>query len=294
MKDIDMPESGGESGEKMGYDCFAVKQITDFDPRHTFECGQCFRWYREEDGSYTGTALGKIANIRYDGREKILFICCRSREEVDTVWKPYLDIGRDYGALKKQLTETDPVMRKAVDFGGGIHILKQDLWETIVSFLISQNNHIPRIRGCIEKLAELYGRLIDEYRGRQWYALPEPHVLAQLTEEDLAPVRLGYRAKYLLASAKMVAEQGLPENDEQLQSLCGIGPKVAGCVRLFGMGRYDAFPVDVWVARVMHRLYGLEEKDRSGIARFAGEHFGELSGFAQQYLFYYARENVKV
>ena len=139
----------------------------------------------------------------------------------------------------------------------------------------------------------MFGKEIGEYRGKVWHALPEAEVLSKLSEADLEPVRLGYRAKYLISSAKTIKEQGLPENDEQLRALCGIGPKVAGCVRLFGMGRYDAFPVDVWVARVMHRLYGLEEKDRSGIARFAGEHFGELSGFAQQYLFYYARENVK-
>lgn len=278
----------------MKYQSFTAENITDFDPQQIFLCGQCFRWTEEEDGSFTGAAMGKIANIRYRKKEKELVVDCSSKEEFEQIWKPYLDLERDYGKIKEKLVQNDEVMKRAVAFGSGIRILKQDLWETILSFIISQNNNIPRIKGCIEKLSDLFGKEIGEYRGKVWHALPEAEVLSKLSEADLEPVRLGYRAKYLISSAKTIKEQGLPENDEQLQSLCGIGPKVAGCVRLFGMGRYDAFPVDVWVARVMHRLYGLEEKNRSGIARFAGEHFGELSGFAQQYLFYYARENVKV
>lgn len=270
---------------------FTAENVRDFDLRHIFECGQCFRWEREANGSYTGLAKGKIANMKYWREEEKLIIDNCTEEEFEEVWKPYLDLERDYGRIKVRLAADDEIMDRAVEFGSGIRILRQDLWETIVSFIISQNNNIPRIKGCIEKLASLYGKQAGEYRGRVWYNLPEPEVLANLSPKELEPVKLGYRAKYLVSAARTVVAEGLPEDEAQLSSLSGVGPKVAGCIRLFGMSRYDAFPVDVWVARVMNRLYGIDEKDHREMERFARTRFGELGGFAQQYLFYYAREN---
>lgn len=270
---------------------YIAENISDFHLEHIFDCGQCFRWNRNQDGSYTGIAGGHPVNMKFTEETGELIIDNCTEEEFESFWKGYLDIERDYGKIKRKLSKGDPVMRKAIGYGYGIRILNQDLWETIVSFIISQNNNIPRIKGCIEKLAELFGQPAGEYEGRVWYDLPAPEVLASLTTEELAPVRLGYRARYLIETAKAVVASGLPENSEQLSKLTGVGPKVANCIRLFGMNQYDSFPIDVWMARVMHLLYGIGEKDFKAMEAYAKEHFGNLGGFAQQYLFYYIREN---
>ena len=296
---------------------YIAENIKDFNLDHIFDCGQCFRWERRPDGSYTGIAKGKIVNMRYErkdfdreaagmgkaagcragrsvaaagsgGAGRLVIDNC-TEEDFQKIWRPYLDLDRDYGKIKEKLSKGDPVMRRAVGNGEGIRILRQELWETILSFIISQNNHIPRIKGCIEKLAELFGQPVGRYEGRAWHNLPGPEVLARLSEADLAEVRLGYRSKYILGTARAVAQDGLPQDADQLAALPGVGPKVAACILLFGMGKYEAFPVDVWMARVMHQLYGLDQKDRRAMEAYASERFGDLGGFAQQYLFYYIR-----
>ena len=287
---------------------YVVEGVSDFSPVHTFECGQCFRWEMQDDGSYTGAAMGRIVNIRYDENVAVpgtssggtqtgssgmidqnhvgsLTITPCTEEEFNRIWRPYLDLDRDYGAIKARLSENDIIMKRACEYGYGIRILRQDLWETIVSFIISQNNNIPRIKGCIERLCDNFGEPIT-----QRFNIPAPEVLAELTVDDLAPVRLGYRAKYLIETAKTVCEKGLPEDFNELSGLCGVGPKVANCIALFGMQDYASFPIDVWVMKVMHELYDLPEGDKKAMTEFAREHFGELGGFAQQYLFYYMRD----
>ncbi len=276
---------------------YVIENVRDFHPEHIFECGQCFRWNRQDDGSYTGTAMGRIVNIRLcpegDEGEKAcagkVIIKNASPEDYEKIWRQYLDLDRDYGMIKQRLSAGDEVMENAVAAGRGIRILKQDLWETIVSFIISQNNNIPRIKGCIEKLSALAGERLEDYDGQAVYALPTVERLARLESDDLAPVRLGYRAPYLIKTARMVAEKGLPENYEEVSALCGVGPKVANCITLFGLHDLSSFPIDVWVRRVMNEMYGFEEKDVRGMAAFAAERFGELGGIAQQYLFYYIR-----
>ena len=276
---------------------YVIENVRDFHPEHIFECGQCFRWNRQDDGSYTGTAMGRIVNIRLcpegDEGEKAcagkIIIKNASPEDYEKIWRQYLDLDRDYGMIKQRLSAGDEVMENAVAAGRGIRILKQDLWETIVSFIISQNNNIPRIKGCIEKLSALAGERLEDYDGQAVYALPTVERLARLESDDLAPVRLGYRAPYLIKTARMVAEKGLPENYEEVSALCGVGPKVANCITLFGLHDLSSFPIDVWVRRVMNEMYGFEEKDVRGMAAFAAERFGELGGIAQQYLFYYIR-----
>ena len=289
---------------------YTIEGIKDFDPVHTFECGQCFRWEQQPDGSYTGAAMGRIVNMRFDagaadpnggsgaaarrssdraaGQSGRLTITPCTEEDFDDIWRPYLDLDRDYTAIKTRLSEGDDIMKKACEYGYGIRILKQDLWETIVSFIISQNNNIPRIKGCIERLCDNFGEPIGNETVR--HDIPRPEVMAALTVEDLAPVRLGYRAKYLIETAKTVCEEGLPGDFDELSALCGVGPKVASCIALFGMQDYASFPIDVWVMKVMHELYGLPEGNKKAMAEFAAEHFGELGGFAQQYLFYYMRD----
>ena len=305
---------------------YAISGVKDFDTDHVFDCGQCFRWRRQADGSWTGIAGGRIANIKYIPAGKnsgTLHITglygTAGSKDFEDFWRNYLDLDRDYSAIKRKLARGDDRMKEAISKGKGIRILNQDLWETIISFVISQNNNIPRIKGCIEKLAALAGDRIIGTEDKAFlepkanrkmietgvydgvfklddlvpFNLPTPEKLAYLTVEDLAPVRLGYRAKYLIEMAKQVVEKGLPENYEELLTFTGVGPKVANCIGLFGLRDTASFPIDVWVKRVMKDLYGLPEEDLNGMARFAEEHFGTLGGFAQQYMFYYIREREK-
>lgn len=288
---------------------YGYAPITDFDLEETFECGQCFRWRALEGDSYIGVAGGHIARIDYDKKKKHLHITemgeATHKTDATEFWPEYLDLNRDYTAIKRKLSRNDDVMKTAIASGKGIRILKQDLWETIVSFIISQNNNIPRIKGCIENLALLFGEPIEfagteknkaeekallDSVGLTASSIPTSKKLASLKEEDLAPVKLGYRARYLIETAKAVEENGLPENMDELSALCGVGPKVANCIGLFGLGKMDSFPIDVWVKRVMAKMYDMDEGDVQGMQSFAEAKFGALGGFAQQYLFYYIRQ----
>ena len=264
-----------------------IENLRDFNLDHIFDCGQCFRWKKEEDGSYSGIAKGRKVNMAFQYEEGsdnqgTLTITGGEKGDFQNIWKDYLDLHRDYGEIKKTLSQSDPVMAKAIASGRGIRILKQDLWETIVSFIISQNNNIPRIKSCIENLGTTFGEDGN---------LPTAQRLSKLTVEDLAPIKLGYRAKYLIETSKQVESNGLPTNKEELGKLTGVGPKVANCISLFGMQELSSFPIDVWMKRVMSALYGFKESDVTGMAAYAQEHFGQLGGIAQQYLFYYIRQN---
>lgn len=274
--------------------CVIVEDVKDFNVVHIFECGQCFRWKKLEDGSYDMAAMGRRINVSVNGMQLTIKPC--DAGDFEKIWKDYFDLETDYSEIKERLCAHDSIMRNAADFGWGIRILKQDLWEAIVEFIISQNNNIPRIKGCIERLCNLYGEPIGEHRPEDIEAelmcdIPSPKVLAGLKEEDLAPVRLGYRAGYLIKTAEEVLEKGMPENREELLALNGVGPKVASCIELFGMAHKDSFPIDVWVARLMHELYGLDEKNKKAMEVYAREKFCGCGGIAQQYLFYYEREN---
>lgn len=281
---------------------YVHENIRDFDADHTFDCGQCFRWDREADGSYTGVVGSRAVNIRVDGSRLEIENC--TAEEFEDFWRDYLDLDRDYGYIKERLCAGDEVMKKAAEYGHGIRLLHQDPWETVISFIISQNSNIPRIKKCINSLCENFGESLGEYRGSERFAFPTAEKLAGLTREDLAVCRLGYRDQYIIETAKAVAADGgaqlalareisFEEAEAYIRSLHGVGPKVANCILLFGILRYESFPLDVWMKRIMSQLYGYAENDLKGMAAYAAEHFGEYSGFAQQYLFYFARENLQ-
>ena len=277
-----------------------IEGVRDFHLDHIFDCGQCFRWERNEDGSYTGIAFGRVAKIDYDSEKETLMIHGAAAEDFEEIWKDYLDLNRDYSSIKQALAAKDAVIGKAIEFGHGIRILNQEKWETLLSFIISQNNNIPRIKKCINSLAETLGEYAGEYEGKAYYSLPTPKVLAAATLEDLAPCRLGYRAKYLIETAKKVHAEGIEslealggcelsakETCEALRGYCGVGPKVANCIALFAMRKFDSFPIDVWVKKVMNIMYGIDENDMKKMAEYAEKNFGEYGGIAQQYLFYY-------
>lgn len=271
----------------------------DFELSHIFDCGQCFRFNALPDGSYLGTAYGKT--VRISKRDDSIILHNTSMRDFSDVWYAYLDLGRDYAPIKSMLTAVDDdVMKQAVKFGGGIRILNQDLWETIISFIISASNNIPRIKKIIELLCSSFGDK-HTYEDNVFYSFPSPERLAELTLEDLSVIRAGFRDKYILDCAKKVTagEINLEEINSMstadakkaLMNIWGIGNKVSDCILLFGMQRYDSFPIDVWIKRVMEYCYFQNtEQSVKTISAFADERFGSLGGMAQQYLFFYARE----
>ena len=281
---------------------YVIKNQDSFELEDIFECGQCFRWNKEEDSSYTGVIKNGVINVKMLGN-KIIFkgICDK---EIKDIVEDYFDLTRDYSKIKKQLSEIDTYMKTSVEYGKGIRILNQDLWETIISFIISANNNIPRIKGIIERLSAKYGKEID-WNGKKYYTFPTPEELKDVSVEDYRKLGLGFRDIRLYETTKMILEnkvdlQKLRENPdtkevrEQLLTLSGVGPKVADCILLFSdLKRFEVFPIDVWVRRVMNDLYIKEEDEtkvsKVKIEKIANEKFGNLAGLAQQYLFYWRR-----
>ena len=274
-----------------------VKNVTDFDPVHIFECGQCFRWNRESNGSYTGVAKGMAVNVNYaDG---VLQLENTSLKDFFNIWFDYFDLGRDYSEIKNMVAKDD-IMKEAVSFGSGIRLLRQDFHETVISFIISANNMIPRIKQIIAKICRQYGDAFD-FKGVKMFSFPSLEKLALSCEEELSFCKAGYRCRYIVETFKMLFDncidtEILKNGDsgsarKELMKLPGVGSKVADCILLYSGTRYDVFPTDVWVRRVMGELYLGQDATLGQIQAFAREYFGPYAGFAQQYLFYFAREN---
>lgn len=264
---------------------FELCDEKNLNPRRTFDCGQCFRWNKDAEGRWRGVASGKAAVVwAENGRT---YIECA----LDDIyfWRDYLDMDTDYEEARRSIEVCD-YLRDCAAYGEGIRILRQDKWEALCSFIISQCNNIPRIKGIVEKLSSLYGDIVAAPWGEA-RSFPTAERVAQLTEADLAPLRSGYRAPYILAAAKAVASGELdleetallPCNEAraELKKLGGVGDKVANCVVLFGLHQLDAFPVDVWIKRA------LAANMPNG---FDPSSLGKYAGLAQQYMFYHARE----
>lgn len=284
-----------------------VKDVLNFELPHIFECGQCFRWNKQENGSYIGVAFGRV--IEVEKRNNDVLIYNTTEEEFKNIWMEYFDLTRNYGDIKDILSK-DELLKKAVEFGHGIRLLKQEPFELIVSFIISANNRIPMIKRAIERISKSFGEALY-YKDKIYYAFPTIEKLHCATEKELEGLGTGFRAKYIrdtvekIYNSLNILSEGydknfdinsiISKNDDEchkeLQNFMGIGPKVADCIMLFSMEKYSAFPVDVWVKRAMQHFYVAPDVSLKKIRDFAREKFGELSGFAQQYLFYYAREN---
>ncbi|MBQ7986476.1 MAG: DNA glycosylase [Clostridia bacterium] len=270
--------------------------VRDFELLETFDCGQCFRWDKEDD-AYFGVAFGMPLKIAQKG--DVITLYNTSRDGWDKVWSGYFDMERDYGEIKNRLSQ-DPVMKTASSFGGGIRLLAQEPFECLISFIISASNNIPRIKKIIDSLCTNFGDKVT-YLGKDFYTFPTPERLASLELSDLAVIKAGFRDKYILNAAKAVAsgqiDLGCLKSASyeyakgELLKLSGVGNKVADCVLLFSLEKYASFPVDVWIKRIMEHCYFDGETDKETISLLAYEKFGELGGFAQQYLFYWAREN---
>lgn len=256
--------------------------VSDLDLAQTLDCGQSFRWEQEENGDFWGVAFDREVTARMCGGD--LYII-GGKSEDSALWSDYFDLDFDYGEIKAELSVLSPVLKDAAEYAPGIRILKQDGWEALCSFIISQNNNIPRIKGIIKRLCESFGDKTDD----GGYTFPSAQRLAALSVEDLAPLRSGFRAKYLIDAAQKVSlgevnlnEVRIMPIDEARQSLMkikGVGPKVAECALLYGMHRLECFPMDVWMKRAMAVL----------LPEFTIEDLGRYAGIAQQYIFHYSR-----
>jgi len=258
----------------------------DFNIQKIAESGQCFRLNRQSDGSYLLLARG--CALRLADTASGCEIDC-TREEFDAVWRGYFDLDTDYAAIRGAVDGDDAFLQRACDYGRGIRILRQDPWETLVSFIISQRKNIPAIKRCVETICARYGEPVSG-AGEELFSFPSAERLAALDEKHFLACSLGYRAKYVLAAARMAAlgEPDLAAVGEKpdsalfdaLLTVPGVGAKVADCVMLFGYHRLSRFPRDVWINRVEEREYG---------GAFPVERYPETAGVLQQYVFYYAR-----
>ena len=282
---------------------FLLEKYNSFKVKDIFDCGQCFRWNKEDDGSYTGVFKRNVINVKMQNNG-ILFkgIC---EDNIIPTIIDYFDLERDYELIKSKLSKVDGNMKESIKYGQGIRILNQDLWETIISFIISANNNIPRIKGIIERLSKKYGDKIV-YNGKEYYTFPTAEQLKDVSVEEFRELGLGFRDIRLYETTKMVLNKEVDIDNlhnikdtnivrDELLKLSGVGPKVADCILLFStLKRFDVFPIDVWVRRVMNDLYIHKEKEqdvsKKEILKIANDKFGDLEGLAQQYLFYWRRE----
>ena len=260
-----------------------LTNAVNFCPRQSVECGQMFR-YKPERIGYTVYSTDKRCCVYEDGSSVII-------ETSDVgYFNNYFDLSTDYGAIVETLSGYDE-LKESVEYGNGIRIFKQDLFETIISFIISANNHIPRIKSIIERICEAVGQKIDDY-----YAFPTLENLSDLTTEDFAKMGAGYRSRYLfetvqiLQTSNVLSELTSANDDElihkKLLSLQGVGEKVANCISLFGLAVTGSFPVDTWIFKTLGTK-DLDTPDK--VRRYHQCRYGSLAGYAQQYLFWKAR-----
>ncbi|MCQ4022160.1 MULTISPECIES: DNA-3-methyladenine glycosylase [unclassified Ruminococcus] len=256
--------------------------VADLNLGQTLDCGQSFRWEEQENGDFRGIAFDREITVRLKRGD--LYIIGGKAED-NRLWSDYFDLDLDYGAIKRELSKLSPVLKSAAEYAPGIRILRQDSWEALCSFIISQNNNIPRIKGIIKRLCECFG----DKTADGGYTFPSADKLSGLSVEDLSPLRSGFRAKYLIDASQRVScgeislddvqKMPIDEARQSLMKIKGVGPKVAECALLYGMHRLECFPMDVWMKRAMAVL----------LPEFTIEDLGRYAGIAQQYIFHYSR-----
>lgn len=288
--------------QKMKVSCenniVTVDGVNDFTLSQILECGQCFHFDKLDEEVYEVVAFGRA--VKMEQTDKVLRIYGSSMKDYEGIWKLYLDMDNDYGLIKQSVIKADGALKTAVDEKSGIHILNQDFFETLISFIVSQNKSIPQIKQCVKNISHRFGDEVIGYNGEAFYVFPDVQRLHDATEEELRECKVGFRAPYIKNATEAVysgavTKEKLDELDiaqarELLMTIKGVGEKVANCVLLFGLGRREAFPVDVWMKRIMEQMY-FDGKDtkKQDIEAFAVNKFGDLGGYAQQYLFDYAR-----
>lgn len=290
-------------------DYVVISGVRNFSLKQTFESGQSFRFYKKSDTHYILVALSKVIELVQKDNE--IHIYNTDKKETEDIWIHYFDLERDYSKIKEKLSEDD-LLKKSIEFGEGIRILTQDPFEILISFIISARNNIPSIMKTINKISEKWGNKI-EYKGEVYYTFPNILEIKDASLDEIKETGASFRSKYIFDTINNVYnsyKNNSSDNEElikydlnyikslnddechkALQEFKGVGSKVADCIMLFSMQKYSAFPVDVWVKRAMIHFYGASDVSLNKIRIFGRDKFKELSGFAQQYLFYYAREN---
>ena len=276
-----------------------MTDVHDFNLMQTLECGQCFHFEKIGEKEYVVVHKKHLLQIRQEGKN--LYWKNTTKEDIENIWVRYFDLDRDYKQIKEALIKADKRLENAIKVNDGVRILNQDFDETLMSFIISQNKQIPHIKKIVRDISEKYGDCLGTVSGINYYAFPDKTQLKTVTEENYRECKAGFRAPYLCDAVQKLNTEGFKSEDlmqngyeyakEKLISIKGVGDKVANCVLLFSLGYRNAFPVDVWIKRIMETMYFGEKTDSGKIMEFAKERFGAYGGYAQQYLFYYAREN---
>lgn len=270
-----------------------VRGIDRIDIERSCACGQSFRWKKDGDG-FVAPALGRVVRVCQNDCD-ISIYPCKKGEEKD--WLAYFDLDRDYAAIEKRLS-VDEQLSMCIGSASGIRVFAQEPFETLITFIISANNNIGRIAGIVERLCALCGEKA-EFDGKEYYLFPKPESIAALEESELVRIGSGYRAPYIKKSAAIIAggyqleklrDMPLDIARKELLKFPGVGPKVADCVLLFGLGHTDAFPVDVWIGRAMSEIYFDGESPKKKQLEAAIRAIGSESGIVQQYIFHYARQ----
>lgn len=277
-----------------------LKNVKDFDIEQTLECGQCFHFIRidKESKDYVLSAYGRLLHISQSG-DTVTFHNT-SIKDYKEVWEDYFDLKTDYSRIKNYLLKHDSTLKEAIDTMSGVRILNQEFFETLISFIISQNKQIPHIKKIVSDISAKYGTYLGEQSHVKVYAFPGADTLVNVSVDELKELKTGFRAPYIADAVakvydgsideKKLREASLDECEAMLTDIKGVGTKVANCTMLFGLGKREAFPVDVWIKRIMEYLYfNGEDTKKEKIAEFAKERFGEYGGYAQQYLFYYGK-----
>lgn len=277
-----------------GNDFVRIRNIEHFDLSSTLEDGQCFRWDKINDDHYIGVVKEKVLEVFKDGADLVFFNT--NFQEFEKIWIPYFTLDMDYEKIKSLLSK-DPLLKKAVEFAPGLRLLRQDFHETLISFILSSNNNIQRIKKIIYNLCQTAGKDI-ECKGKIYKTFPTIKEMQHLTCEDFMKIGAGYRSKYLVHTIRALycndvdierlQCRSLDQARKDLQCYMGIGVKVADCILLYSGTRYDSFPADVWIKKIMASYLG-ESSSTEQILAYAASVFGSYAGIAQQYLFHYAR-----
>lgn len=276
-----------------------INDVKDFNIEQVLECGQCFHFTKLNFQDYGVVAKDKYLHVSQSGNQ--LFFHNINQEEYETIWKHYFDLDRDYSEIKKQILAIDNNLSSAILAKDGIRIINQDFFETLISFIISQNKQIPQIKQIVFNLSKRYGQMLETDTNTVAYAFPKVEDLVNVSDEELRQCKMGFRAPYILDACRLVANGDIDETRlsrmsvedarAKLMTIKGVGEKVANCTLLFGLGRREVFPVDVWMKRIMETLYIHKDSKKEDIEKYANDKYGDLGGYAQQYLFYYGREN---
>ena len=268
-----------------------------FNLKYTLECGQCFRWECIEDNTYIGVIEDRVIKIKQQGNK--LLIWSSLTTNLEQAVSKYFDLNKDYLFLEKEIAKIDKNVEESLKYSSGIRILNQPLFETIISYIISANNNIKRISRSVKDISRKYGKKVL-FENNEYYLFPTLEEIANITIDDLLECGTGFRARYIKNVINYFLDNknflmNLENMDTEtarksLMSLMGVGPKVADCILLFSLKRGEVFPIDVWVKRIMEKLYFKDNTSIKEISEFAKDKFGKHAGIVQQHLFHNVRE----